>query len=511
MKSDESTRAALPAGEHAARKQQWAQMVAMTALYSAPALVCAHLAVVADPDVWWHLRTGQWILAHGALPKTEPFSVFGAGKPWVAYSWLFELLVFNLFKGFGITGIVVYTTGMVVAITAALHRLNQRLQLDFTVALLLAFAGSFCLISLWTPRSWLFSILFFVLELDVLMQARKTGKMGELYWLPLLFALWANLHVQFVIGLLALAVLVGETLLAHWWNAIETRISPLRLCAVSAACILATLLNPYGLKIYAVIYDVASQHGVMSKVSELQAIPFRGLQDYVVLVFALAAAVVVGRARRIEVFELLLLAFGVLVSFRSLRDEWVVVVVASAILAHGVTGDAGNRFVVRPWAAPLVAAATCVVVFLGFRMQGVDNGFLTTELSKSLPVGAADYVKQKGLSGPVYDDYSWGGYLIWNPGLPVVIDGRQNVYGDERINRNIATWDGVRHWASDPDLKTAGVVIGPVDAPLVQLLRLSPAFDLAYEDQVAAVFVPRANGQNEAGTHAETPVRPFGK
>jgi len=501
----------MPADEHAARSQQWAQIVALTALYSAPALVCTHLAVVADPDVWWHLRTGQWILEHGALPKTEPFSLFGAGKPWAAYSWLFELLVFQLFKGLGLTGLVAYTTGMVVAITAALHRLTRRLQQDFTVALLLTFAGSFCLISLWTPRSWLFSILFFVLELDVLMQARKTGKMGELYWLPLLFALWANLHVQFVIGLLALAVLVGETLLAHWWNAIETRISPVRLCAVSTACLLATLANPYGLKIYAVVYDLASQHGVMNQVSELKAIPFRGLQDYVVLFFALAAAAVMARAGRLELFELVLMAFGVLVSFRSLRDEWVVVVVASAIVARGVKGDAGNRFVVRPWAAPVVAAATCVVVFLGFRLQGVDNGFLSGELSKSLPVGAADFVKQKGLSGPVYDDYSWGGYLIWNPGLPVVIDSRQNVYGDERINRSIAVWGGVRHWASDPDLKTAGVVIGPVNAPLTQLLRLSPAFDLAYEDQVAAVFVPRANGETGVGTHADAPPHSVGK
>ena len=495
----------MPAGEHTARKQQWAQMIALTALYAAPALVCAHLAVVADPDVWWHLRTGQWILEHGNLPKTEPFSVFGAGKPWAAYSWLFELLVLQLFKGLGLTGLVAYTAGMVVAITAALHRLTRRLQQDFTVALLLTFAGSFCLISLWTPRSWLFSILFFVLELDVLMQARKTGKMRELYWLPLLFALWANLHVQFVIGLLALAVLVGETLLAGWWSAIETRINPVRLCAVSAACLLATLVNPYGWKIYAVVYDLASQHGVMSQVSELKAIPFRGMQDYGVLLFALAAAAVIGRSRRLEVFELLLLAFAVLVSFRSLRDEWVVVVVASAIVARGVQGDARNLFVVRAWAAPLVVAATCVVVFLGFRLQGVDNAFLSTELGKSLPVGAADFIKQKGLRGPVYDDYSWGGYLIWNPGLSVVIDGRQNVYGDERINRNIATWGGVRNWASDPDLKTASVVVGPVNAPLIQLLRMSPAFDLAYEDKVAAVFVPRAHGETVAGTQADAP------
>ena len=175
MNSEESTQAGMSAGVQAPRKQHWAQMVVLAALYAAPALVCTHLAVVEDPDVWWHLSTAQWILQHSAVPQNDPFSVYGAGKPWVAYSWLYELLILQLYKGLGLTGLVAYTAAMVMAITAALHRLNRRLQQDFTLALLLTFAGSFCLISLWTPRSWLLSILFFVLELDILMQARRTG------------------------------------------------------------------------------------------------------------------------------------------------------------------------------------------------------------------------------------------------------------------------------------------------------------------------------------------------
>jgi len=499
MNSEESTQAGMSAGVQAPRKQHWAQMVVLAALYAAPALVCTHLAVVEDPDVWWHLSTAQWILQHSAVPQNDPFSVYGAGKPWVAYSWLYELLILQLYKGLGLTGLVAYTAAMVMAITAALHRLNRRLQQDFTLALLLTFAGSFCLISLWTPRSWLLSILFFVLELDILMQARRTGKTRELYWLPVILALWANVHILFVFGLLIVGMALAEAVLAHWFNSVQARIGFGRLCILMVACVLATLLNPYGPSLYRVAYDFSSQHGAMSVVSELKSIPFRGLQDYGILLFTLAAAAVLGRAQKLLLFELMLVAFAVMVSFRSLRDEWVVLVVASAIIASGLKGDMENRFVLRAWAALPVVAAAGLIAFLGFGFQGVNNRFLSAQLKKRMPVDAVAFVKEKGYPGPVFDDYTWGGYLISNLGLPVVIDSRQNVFGDRRMMRSIATWGGAKDWASDPDLKSAGVIIGPANAPLSQLLRMCPGFDLAYEDSFVAVFVPRAD--QAAATH----------
>src|SRR5271157_251762 len=293
MKSEEPTQSDVPEGGRKAfpeseprtgsisaelkvqRHHAWVQALVLAALFSAPALVCVHEAIVMDPDVWWHMRSGEWILQHGVVPHTEPFSIYGAGKPWTAYSWLFEVLIFQLFQRLGLTGLVAYTAGMVAAITMALHRLNRRLQGDFSIAVLLTLAGSFCLMDLWTPRSWLFTILFFVLELDVLMQARRTGKTGELFWLPVIFAFWANMHIQFVVGLLVLGMALGESVLARWWSGIETRIGPARLCGIFIACILATLANPYGWTAYRVAYDLAGQHGVLSKVSELQAMPFR--------------------------------------------------------------------------------------------------------------------------------------------------------------------------------------------------------------------------------------------
>lgn len=480
-----------PAKLPSARLVGWAQALVLVALVSAPALICLKIATVEDPDVWWHLRNGEWILQHWAVPWTDPYSSLGAGKPWAAYSWLFEVLVFQLFQRLGLVGLVVYTTAMVALITAALYRLIQRLQADFSLTVLMTFVAASILYRLDTPRSWLFTILFFTLELDLLMQARKTGKIRGLLWLPVLFALWANVHIQFMYGLVVLAMALAESILALQWTSIQARIRAGRLCGVFVACVLATMANPYGWSLYRVVFDLAAQTGAMNKVTELAAMQFRGISDWCVLIFALAAAGVLARASRFVFFESLLLVFAIYISFHSQRDMWVVVIAACAILAQELKGDKKNQSHVKALSVPFIAAGTALVLLTGFRMMHVDNAGLSTKLAEALPVRAVEVVKERGWGGPLYNDYGWGGYLIWALRMPVSMDGRQNIYGDQEIFRSDDTWNGRPDWASDPNLQKAGLVIGPVKASLTQLLRMDPRFELGYEDKLAAVFIAR--------------------
>ena len=71
------------------------------------------------------------------------------------------------------------------------------------------------------------------------------------------------------------------------------------------------------------------------------------------------------------------------------------------------------------------------------------------------------------------------------------LDGRAALHGDERIDRSVATWGGQPTWVHDEELQSARVVVGAVDTPLVQILQLTPTFQLVYEDATAAVFVRR--------------------
>jgi hypothetical protein len=135
-------------------------------------------------------------------------------------------------------------------------------------------------------------------------------------------------------------------------------------------------------------------------------------------------------------------------------------------------------------------AAACLVCG-SFRVLKVRQSILDEQVANVLPVHAVEAIRAKGYTGPIFNDFNWGGYLIWALRQPVTIDGRTNLYGNARMDRSIATWNAQPNWSSDTMLTSAGVVIGPIVSPLTQVLRLDPRFQLVYEDKLAAVFIAR--------------------
>ena len=463
-------------------------------LLAVPALICLHTAAVADEDVWWHLRTGEWIVAHRAVPRFDPFSRSVAeggvgGAPWVAYSWMFDCLILQLYRRWALLGVLAYSTGMVLAITAAMHRLLSSLERDATKAALLTAGVMIALSPLYSPRPWLLSVLLFILELDLLMRARQSGQARGLLWLPVLFAVWANVHIQFVDGLIVLGLLAIEATLAKR-RSIETRLPPVAVWLALGGCTLAVMANHYGWHIYRVAYDLAAQSGPMRYVQEMQAIPFRRLGDFLLLAMTLGAAAMLGRRRGLSFFTVALLVFAALASFRAQRDLWLVAIAAAVILAQGPretdTREAEDD-------VPLVGLVgfACGAILFGAWAMGIREAKLQSSLAKTLPVNAVEAVRARGYTGPLYNTYEWGGYLMWSLRQPVSLDGRAGLYGDKRIEAALKTWAAEPDWGMDATFLSAKLVIAPRKQALTQVLRLAPPFVLVYEDEVAAVFVRR--------------------
>jgi hypothetical protein len=472
------------------------RVVLLVLAIAIPAFLGVQAVGATDLDLFWHLRTGEWILQHHAIPHADPFSWTMSGKPWQAYSWLFEVLAIKLFYRFGIIGLLGYIGAMLAAIMTALQHLIRRLQPSFGLSLLLMAAAFMGMGHLMTPRPWMFTILFFVFELDILMQARKTGKTRELLWLPLIFLLWGNLHIEFIDGLLVLGLAAAESILVPFLPKLRTKLRAFPVVAALAASALATLINPFGWKVYSVVFDytsrLATHASALNTVTELQSNSFRDPGNYCVLFLAMAATAALARQHRFLFFETCLLVFATIESFRSQRDVWLVVISSVAILAACIPDrmDAAAR---RPGAVPLVLAGpgAVLLVFLLLWSSNSDQRALDAELATALPVHAVEAIQAQGYSGPVYNDYNWGGYLMWSLRMPVSIDGRASFYGDTVIDRSVATWNAEPDWASDPALASAGIVIGPVKAPLFQVLKTDPHFKLAYEDKMATVYVAR--------------------
>jgi hypothetical protein len=474
-------------------RPRWLIMVVL--VYAALAVIV--MRPVTDPDLWWHLRTGAWILEHRAVPWTDPFSSYGYGKPWVAYSWLFEIGLSALYDALGLFGPLLYVTVVALAITVALQRFMMHFEGRLTRSAALTVLGVGAMGSIIMPRSYLFSILFFIVELHVLFVVRESGRARPLLLLPPLFALWANLHVLFIYGLLALGFAVFESLVQHFLPGktatAEPRsplLGPLLLTALASAA--ATLLTPYHLHLHASVLGLARQAGVYDWVIDVTAMDFRQPGHWLVLALTLGAAFLLGRQQRLRLFPSLLLILGVVLAFRARRDMWVVVVAALAIIAECSPGRTRHEGRLT-WRWVCAGVIGIVLAFAGLGLyRDVSPRGVEAAVAREYPVAAAQIVEARGYQGPLFNTYDWGGYLIWRlPQLPVAMDGRSNIHGDYRIARSIGTWFGARTWASDPELAAANLVIAPINVALTSLLRLDPRFELAYEDDVAAVFVAR--------------------
>ena len=487
-----------------------AHLTGLVALYSFLSVLFIRVFYISDPDIWWHLRTGGWILAHHAVPLTDPFSSYGMGKPWIAYSWLFDVFSASIFARLGLVAIVLCEIAVRVAVSVGLFHLVRGLCPGFWRAIALTAAGLLVMTEVIGPRPGMLTILFVILEFDILLSSGRTGlssgKVGlsagatrqakTLWLLPPMFALWANWHIQFVYGLFVLGVFACEPLLNRLLgytprekNSLPERQTWLAL----AASALATLLNPYGWKIYSTIFVYMGQTGAYNAISELKAMTFREPQHFLVLLLALGAAVAIGWRRDARPLWLIFLAVTSILAFRSVREVWFLAIVAVSVIAGGWSRENGKQGNPTPPRLRL-AVAICVLAVLAVSVTryGVSNDWLDMQVAGNFPEGASRFVEQHHLQGPLLNDLSWGGFLIWRlPQLPVAIDGRTNVHGDDRIREFSDLWTGKPGWASDPELERANIVITPKVSAIASLLRMDPRFSVAYQDVQAVVFQRR--------------------
>jgi hypothetical protein len=478
---------------------QWA--AAALALVIAPFYSIRTWAAVVDPDIWWHIRTGDWILAHHAVPRYAIFSQH-LERPWIAYSWLFDVIVSGVEHRFGLAGIPGFLICLQVFISLTFLIAIRHFARSFWWSWLIASLAIYAFYV--NPlRSLLFTLLFFTLELVLIFEAERRAEDKLLFWTAPLFFLWANFHIQFIHGLFVLALYVGTRIIAvaarKWLPGDSPKTSPTRLLAVLAAALACSCLGPNWAYPYKVAVGYAVHTAQFQFNQEMLAMSFRRPEHFVELFLLIAACYVVGRSRGRDLFRPLLLLVTALVSFHSLRDAWFVSIAAAFVLAEAVgqaqseaTPDLAGQRRIRLVTNLNYALAAIAAVSLSFGLaarQGISAPTLMAVIDQIYPIRAAEFVRDSRLSGPMYNSYNWGGFLIFNlREQPVSIDPRVDAYGDELATDSVNTVNAIR-WKDDPELTRANFVLLERSAPLTSALESDPRYRLAYKDHLAVVFV----------------------
>jgi hypothetical protein len=217
------------------------------------------LDVLDDPDLWWHLRLGRWILDHHAVPHTELFSYTAQGNPMTAHEWGSEVL-FTLVQSAG--GVLAVALLMAVVGASAFVALALRVRrrggspMSAAVAVVL---GIFAAASVMGTRPQVITVA--LVSWTLLLADRHLDRGGRLVWtLPLIGLVWANLHAGFVLGVGALALSVGlealRRVLRHAGVAPWRRIGSLGAATVATAAL--GCLNPNGPGLFRYVLQTSS-------------------------------------------------------------------------------------------------------------------------------------------------------------------------------------------------------------------------------------------------------------
>jgi hypothetical protein len=459
----------------------------------------ASLNSITNGDFWWHLRTGMGILANHAVPHSGLYSQ-SASLPWMASSWLYDVLVAVGFKLLDLRTPAVLAIVFKFALAVLTFLLAGGLRGKFWTAVVLSAAAQYILGAM-PPLPLYCSVLAFAVELILLMQCRATGNVRRLYWLPLLFLLWANIDVQFVIGIFLLLLFVVATLIERWgthakiaWLKRPALPSPKAIQVLFGASLLVTALTPYGASGYHVFFEQVTS-AANAYFPGYQSLRFRSPQDYLLLLLVMAAFLALGMRRSRDLFQIALLVLCSMAAFHAQRDAWLVTLAAVAIIGNSVrqsnlqSGLEDTRIPARQF---LSAAALALVLLAIVTAVHLPRGrpALLSEIGEGYPVAAADYIREYQLPQPLFNSFPWGGFLTWYlPEYPVAIDGRTDLYGDDFNIQYAKVMNADAHYSTFPPLAQAGTILLEKKSLMGSALPHVAGFNQVYADHVAVVLV----------------------
>jgi hypothetical protein len=451
--------------------------------------------VLSDPDTYWHIAVGRWIITHRAMMHQDVFSFSMPGAPFTPPEWLAEVLIAWIYDHFGWAGLVATTAFSAAAAAAMLLRVLLR-TLTPVHALIATMLAAAVVVQHLLARPHIFALPILVVWTAALVRARSENRAPSL-WLAALITLWANIHSSYIVGI-GLAGLLGAeaVILAPDW--------PARLRAARAwglfgsLSIAAALITPFGIDGLVLPFQLLQMSFAFSMVVEWLSPNFQQFQAVEVwIMFLLFAGLSLGwRLPPTRVGIVLVLLHMALAHMRYAEQLGVI---APLLLAPALSPQLERRSggysassldrrlaaLARPATGRgiLLAGAILLAVSATVLRAGVahDSGAIT-------PTAALAAVEAHHVEGPVLNDYGFGGYLIFR-GIKPFIDGRY-FYGDPFIKRHfkaVAALDNeLPGLLSQYDIRWTLI---PPTEPGVTLLDHLPGWRRLYADDVAVVHV----------------------
>lgn len=474
-------------------------------------LALLSLRQVGSPDAGFHLARGRAILAGHDIPRLDTLTYTVTDHRDVNTSWGYDVILALVESHSGAAGMIVLHVVLAVAAFWIVVRTARLVPADAASLAFLVFLGVLLSEERLEVRPELGSYVLLAATLHILTRHAEKGR-APLGALPVLFALWANIHSLFVIGFVSLLCFnAGAWIRDHRLDR--------RLLTASAAAAAAVFLNPFGARGVSMALVLATRlksgHLFHETISEYES-PFATLAGenlglYLVPIVSLFVFVA-------------LVLFSLVPLWRARRPAHVLLAVAFTALAFSMVRNAPLLAIAcvpgTAWALPLgpllrragrgeraaksgeravLAAVALAAVLCGLRVvndayyvgRGRLERFGLGWNRYLLPVDAAAYARRAPLPGRMFNDLNFGGHLGYALARPVFIDGRLEVMGEEFYGAWMESLRSADAFTATARRYGAGWTVFPYrDRPeLLGMLLADRRWRLAYYDHLAAVFV----------------------
>ncbi len=385
--------------------------------------------VAHDTDLWYHLSSARYLAVHHAIPDRSFFSFLEPPRPWVNYFWLFQILVYKIYEGFGYPGLIVSRALLFLATQAVIFqylvRSGKGLQPFVSIAFLVGLFAAVMLPRSLMVRPHLVSYLFIITFLWILEYAPRRA-----LWLIPLAIVWVNIHgIAYPVMLCILLAYLLEFAVRRWrlGRALSNENDGYVVPAVVALG--SVFLTPHGLRLLAIPWR--STHHASTYIQELLPVTLSDLSSFVVsgltatpqtlfnllLLVAGLAAIIALTKRPLRISHLCLFIAGVLLLLKGNRFHCECALLSLPVLATNPLVSASDFVALMSQGRKLV-----MVLAIGFLLTLPFTDLLDAVSTppprypfarNKLPLGVVAFLQQIGVGGNILNQPNSGGYLQW--------------------------------------------------------------------------------------------------
>jgi hypothetical protein len=461
--------------------------------------------LLGDGDTGYHIRTGELILRTWQVPTEDPYSFHYPPLKWTAHEWLSEVIMAEVFRIAGLTGVVLFFAFLLAVIHWLLYQSLRSRSNDIFLCVAVTLVATAASSTHWLARPHAFSLLFTMIWYHCLDRFQYKNENTLIYYLPLLMLVWVNLHGGFIIGLVLLAFyIVGNTWSALTCTAtksLEYARKAKSLGIIFLAALAACLINPYGLDILWFPIRVTSDRFIMDRVTEFLSPNFHEVLPFKYMLLATIGALALSRSALtlIEVMLVVLLSYMPLYSARHVS---LFAIVVSPILlksVENIVNQVPNRFLncYRKRTSNLMAIDASLKGYF-WPVAGVSlviGLFLSGSIeyrfdAKKFPVDAVAFLRKERISGNMFNNDEFGDYLIFAAAdYRVFMDGRSDMYGEKHGSAYLRVTNVLPGWKNVLEKYNITWVLFDTESPLTAALQEQKNWQAIYSDRVATIFV----------------------